>query len=88
MRESHRPDWVSEKRCQHGRAEVSDAAEEWRQHGRAEVSDAAEEWRRQLSADAGCPGWLGVTPLLARRLVMRVMAAQVARVSECWMSRS
>ncbi|PNG94100.1 hypothetical protein SMF913_10125 [Streptomyces malaysiensis] len=28
VRESHRPDWVSEKRCQHGTAEVLDVAEE------------------------------------------------------------
>lgn len=32
---------------------------------------------------AGFLGQLGVAPFRARRLVMRVMAAQVIRVSEC-----
>ncbi|MFF3787916.1 LysR family transcriptional regulator [Streptomyces sp. NPDC001933] len=44
--------------------------------------------RRQVSADAGFFGWLGAASLRARRLVMRVMAAQVISFSECWMSRS
>lgn len=39
-------------------------------------------------AGAGFLGQLGVAPFRARRLVIRVMAAQVIRVSECWMSRS
>jgi hypothetical protein len=42
----------------------------------------------QASAGAGFLGQLGLAPFRARRLVMRVMAAQVISVSECWMSRS
>lgn len=37
---------------------------------------------------AGFLAQLGVAPFRASRLVMRVMAAQVISVSECWMSRS
>lgn len=42
----------------------------------------------QPSAAVGFLGQLGVAPFRARRLVMRVTAAQVIKVSECWMSRS
>ncbi|AGP61331.1 hypothetical protein M271_49850 [Streptomyces rapamycinicus NRRL 5491] len=51
----------------------------------ADRSDMGE----QGSAGLRRPSWpAGVAPFWARHLVMRVVAAQVIRVSECWTSRS
>jgi hypothetical protein len=57
--------------------------------GKHDESRLSATWKsRAQLAGAGFLGQLGVAPFRAGRLVMRVMAAQVISVSECWMSRS